>query len=731
MQRVTYIGIGASAGGLEALQNLLSVLPHRSNFVYIVAQHLSKAHKSLLPGILAKSTRIPVIEPEADELLKSGHLYVISPDMSIEARQNQIVAVKTPDEMAVPHPSIDHIFATLAKSKGADSIGIILSGTGHDGTIGLSAIRAAGGITMAQLPAEAEYEGMPHGAISNNVVDQVLPVSLIGSILLGISSVDGEPTADGLQAIRNLLHLNEQMDLSQYKEKTVWRRIYKRMMLLHLESISEYVRYMVRHSQESRSLYQDLLIGVTRFFRESEAFEALKAQLHSKLENEPERTEFRVWVTACSTGEEAYSVGIMLLELQESLQRKFDIRIFATDIDEIALKSARRGSYSLSALNEMPSHLLQRYFSLKNDRYEVSEVLRNMVLFTHHDLLKDPPFLNMNLISCRNALIYFTPVTQQEVFTIFYNALREQGLLFLGISESASQHVNYFEALDTQWKIYMKEQLANPPKLPKRFFQTYNARQRIQESPVTAEKRFSDIEEIMVRSVYEFFIPASIVVDRQGEIVFTKGKIPYLEFSQGFASLNLFRNLHPALHHELRLLIQESNLDTNPIVSKFVELTDIREQPVFVRALAMPVWLKPDNRVTMIYFQEISSDEMIYATGSLATPEESDIIASLQTQLSQTKVQLQALQDEYELLNENMQMVHEELQSSNEELQASNEELETSNEELQSSNDELGKSYLQVNALQKQLTLLLDSTPESVLGFDMQGKHTFVNWAMV
>ncbi len=730
MQRVTYIGIGASAGGLEALQNLLAVLPHRPHFVYIVIQHLSKSHKSLLSEILSKSTRIPVIEPEPNELLKSGHLYVIPPEFTIEARKNRIVAVKTPDALAVPHPSIDNIFATLAKAKGADTIGIILSGTGHDGTLGLSAIRAAGGITMAQIPSEAEYQGMPYGAISSNVVDQVLPISLIGSILRGMSSSDGEPNAEGLDAIRNLLHLNEQLDLSQYKEKTVWRRISKRMMLLHLEKMGEYVRYMVRHPKESRLLYQDLLIGVTRFFRESEAFDALRAQLKNRLEEEPERTELRVWVTACSTGEEAYSVGIMLLELQEALERNFDIRIFATDIDDIALKAARRGSYTIAALNDMPAYLLHRYFSLKDDQYEVSEALRNMVLFTHHDLLRDPPFLNMDLISCRNALIYFTPATQQEVFTIFYNALRKRGILFLGISESASQHVNYFETLDTQWKIYMKEQLVNPPKLPKRFFQTYTARHKTQESPVAvAEQRYSDIEEVMLRSMYAFFIPSSIVVDRQNEIVFTKGKIPYLEFSQGFASLNLFKNLHPDLHHEVRLLIQQSNLDNAPAVSKFVELTDVRERALFVRALAIPVWFKSDNRMTMIYFQELSSDEMIYEGGSLALPNESDLVASLQTQLSQTKVQLQALQDEYELLNENMQMMHEELQSSNEELQASNEELETSNEELQSTNEELGKSYLQVKTLQKQLTLLLNSTPEAVMGFDMQGRHTFVNRA--
>jgi len=728
MKDITYIGIGASAGGLRALQELLTLVPANNSFVYIIFQHISKDHKSQLSSLLSSVTSIPIIVPNEDSEFRPGNIYIIPPACSLGIKNQQLYVSKCSLEAPAPHPSIDQGFVTLAQMPNAKSIGIILSGTGHDGTEGLKSIHTMGGITIAQLPSEADFEGMPRQAINAKTVDQVLPIASIAEVLHIFSRNEDNSEEDLLEGIRVLLYASEGIDLDNYKEKTVWRRIKKRMLMLHIDTVANYFSYMIGHNNESRLLYQDLLIGVTCFFREKEAFASLTNILRKKIITLSQNSEFRIWVPACSTGEEVYSVTIVLLELLEEANFKLNIKVLATDIDDIALKAARLGRYSLDAFEEFPLHLREKYFTKYHNSFEVIEKIRKMVLFTHHDLLQDPPFLKTDLISCRNALIYFKASTQQEIFTLFYSSLKDDGLLFLGISENATQHVSYFDPIDTQWKIYKKSKLSKTPKIPKRFFRTLSRPNLTDYAHVPTENHFSELEKLIVKSTYEFFIDSAIVINEHDEIIFKKGKIPYLEFSDGFTSLNVFKNLHPALRHEMRTLLQ--NLNTSDIESKytkFVEIKDMGSNSVFVRVMAKGVLVKPNNLFTLIYFQELKDDELLYAGGTLEIPDESKLIASLQTQLSQTTTQLQFLQDEYELLNENMQMVHEELQSSNEELQASNEELETSNEELQASNEELRLSYNNVNNLQKKLKLILDATPEGVLGFDKKGKHTFVN----
>jgi len=728
MATFKYIAIGASAGGLTALQNLLEKLPKTTNFIYIIVQHRSTEHKSLLAEILGKITTIPVIEPQDKEILKKGNIYLISSTLHIvDDEKENIVAQSIVEPLTLPRPSIDDVFTSLAKHRGTQSIGIILSGTGHDGTKGLRAIKSNGGICIAQEPQEAEYGDMPKTAIDADAINQVLSIQGIAKILSILGNEDKNDEKTALEAIRTLLYSNDQIDIGKYKEKTVFRRIHKRMMMLHIDSLEGYVYYLLKHKEESVSLYQDILIGVTKFFREPEAFEALKDTFLSKLKLKKDNDELRVWITACSSGEEAYSIAIMFCELLEHRANNIGIRIFATDIDDKALKEARDGSYKEETLKDIPTNLRSKYFISNGKEVEVNERLKSMIVFTHHDLLQDPPFIKMDLISCRNALIYFTPNIQEEIFSMFHYSLSDEGILFLGISESASHYFNYFSVINNQWKIYQKTQVHNPPKLPKRFFQTFELSQSNEILSEPIKISYSTIEQAISDSIHNFVMLASIVINAKEEIVYTKGEISYLKFSQGFASLNLFKNIHPALHLEVKNALQETQINNTRAISKFVELSDKQQEGFFVRVITESFFIDKNTPLTLLYFQEIRSEEMVYASGRLDTPNEAEFIRSLESQLSQIKSQLRAQEHKLETSRENMQMMHEELQSSNEELQASNEELETSNEELQTSNEDLNRAYLETDLVQKQLLQILESSSEGILGLDLEQKHTFVN----
>lgn len=731
MQESIYVGIGASAGGLHALEKLLSKLPTKMNYVYIIAQHLSPDKESRLANILSKSTTMPVKEATSECKFSSNHVYVIPPSYNLTIKKHRLILEKKPSLEHTTTPSIDTMLESIALYKKNDSVGIILTGAGHDGTIGAKKIKESAGITIAQNPEEAEYESMPKTAIDSGNIDYILDVEDIAdslsSIIMDKRYTQETPTPYALKTIKNLLHEKENFNIHKYKNETIIRRINKRMLLLHISTLDEYLRYLQENPKESRLLYQDILIGVTSFFRDTEAFEALEKELYLYLKDKPEGYEFRVWSIACSTGQEAYSLAMLVSKISKILEKTFKIVMFATDIDNSSLKIAREAYYTKESLNNINKDLLDEYFIPFKQGYKVISSLRDQIVFTEHNLLSDPPFINQDIISCRNLLIYLLPEAQQELFTLFHHSLKEHALLFLGSSESTLVSVQYFFSLDKEHKIYKKENLKQPPKISSHFFSKHTQQKskavayKIESnSPETIEKQISD-------SIFNIFAPNFVLIDKSYSIVYKKGELPFINLNSGFVTLNIIDNISDELKYDMKELLNCAFKSFEIQSTKFIELNLPSSEKTFVRVIAYPLTDVNNSSMLLLYFQELNPQEIQFHTESLLFADESAMIKSLMTQLNDTRENNHLLLDELSVNKENMQLMNEELQSSNEELQSSNEELETSNEELQSSNEELHASILNIQKLQDKLSLILNSTRDGIVGLDIDGNNTFIN----
>lgn len=731
MKEMIYIGIGASAGGLNALQKFVALLPENSNTIYIIAQHLLPDKKSSLADILSHHTQLSVTEIEPSTKFHSNHIYVIPPGCNLILQKHRLVLERS--EILPYHatPSVDILFKSLAGYAGKNSVGILLSGTGHDGTKGMKQIKEAGGVTIAQSPDEAQHKGMPQSAIDAGVVDHVHNVEEIAANLFHLLAQSiTEPSIQDLtplESIHALLRTQERLDLSKYKEETILRRINKRMMFLHLSDINAYAEYLAAHHDEAHLLYQDILIGVTSFFRDPESFTALETSLIEVLQKRPDHSEFRIWCVACASGEEAYTLAIVISEISKRLDKTFDVRIFATDIDDVSLAKARLAEYSRESLEEMDPALLELYFSPTENGYKVNQSLRQNIVFTHHNLLQDPPFINQDLISCRNFLIYILPTAQKEIFALFHYALKLKGLLFLGSSESTLLSLNYFTPMNPQHKIYEKEALQNPPKISNHYFSKHLDQIVDRRAPSISSKGTTTIDEEISKAIFNFFAPHCVIVDRNYTMVYKKGDIPVLRLGDGIPSLNLLHNLDELLRYDVKSLMDRAFVSKSYEVSKFIEISASHESTLFIRAVAYPFEDIQNTPMLMLYFQELGSNDLQFNTAALNLPDESMMLKNLNAQLMTTREELRFLSDELILSKETTQLMNEELQSSNEELQSSNEELETSNEELQSSNEELHASLSHIEKLQNHLTLIFNSSFDGIMGLDIHARHTFVN----
>jgi len=731
MQESIYIGIGTSAGGLHTLEKLLSKLPTKMNYVYIIAQHLSQEKDSLLAHILSKSTTMPVQELTSECKFSSNHVHVIPASHNLTIKKHRLILEKSSSSEYRTTPSIDTMLESIALYKKKDSVGIILTGAGHDGTVGIKKIKEYGGIAIAQSPEEAEYESMPKSAINSGKIDYILDVidiaESLSSIIMDKRYTQETPTPYALKTIKNLLHEKENFNIHKYKNETIIRRINKRMLLMHINTLDEYLTYLQKNPQESRLLYQDILIGVTSFFRDKEAFKSLENELYLYLKDKPEGYELRVWSIACSTGEESYSLAILISKISKRLEKAFKVIIFASDIDNSSLKVAREAYYTKESLNGIDRDLLHEYFVPFKQGYKVISSLRDQIVFTEHNLLSDPPFINQDVISCRNLLIYLLPEAQQELFTLFHHSLKEHALLFLGSSESTLVSVQYFFTLDAEHKVYKKENLKQPPKISSHFFSKHTkqksntvANKIESSSPETIEKQISD-------SIFNFFAPNFVLIDQNYSIVYKKGELPFINLNSGFVTLNIIDNISDELRYDIKELLNCAFKSFEVQSTKFIELSISASEKTFVRVIAYPLTDVNNSSMLLLYFQELQPQEVQFHTESLLFPDESVMIKSLITQLNDTREKNHLLLDELSVNKENMQLMNEELQSSNEELQSSNEELETSNEELQSSNEELHASILNIQKLQDQLSLILNSTRDCIVGLDLDGNHIFVN----
>lgn len=694
------VGLGSSAGGLEALRLFLSNVPaEQGNIAYVVVQHLSPNHKSMMLELLSRETPFDVLEVKSGLLPKANTIYITPPDRDVLLINGLLQLEKASENWIGPKPSIDKFFISLAQEQGDHAVGVILSGTGSDGSQGVRAIRAAGGITIAQKPEEAKFDGMPMSAIQTKGVDYILSAEDMAKEIIHLlrypKSLRVEKEEENeMFTIFDVLHERIGVDFSQYKKSTITRRIERRMAAVKSVSLEDYTNYLKENIDEIELLYRDMLIGVTAFFRDKEAFEGLSEHVREYIKNEHVIDNFRVWITACATGEEAYSLAIILDEIIGS-HSNIHIKIFATDIDEEAIKKAREGIYPEVSISNLSEERLKRYFTQRGNEFEVKPFLKERVIFSRHNILVDPPFVNLDLISCRNLLIYFENDLQKRIFTTFAYALKTHAMLFLGKSETVSASSDYFSTHDSKNKIFKARTTTESRKLL--YPQMINRTKYLKPTQVAPKRQLGTIEDAIRHTLFEFYEDKCAVIDNDFNIHYIKGDLNnLLKLPTGMVQNNILKMLPDGLSLEIRSLVYKANKDESKIV--FPVIAERIEGDSLIRLKLSPLEGYHGNYLMfLLSFEmlELKKNEVVLSPDELSN----DRIIYLEQELIATREHLQTVVEELETSNEELQASNEELQASNEELQASNEELETTNEELQSTNEELQTAYSEIRAL--------------------------------
>jgi two-component system, chemotaxis family, CheB/CheR fusion protein len=733
-RRPLIVGIGASAGGLAAFKSFLANMPTAPGMVFVLVQHLAPDHKSLLVELLGAKSPLPVITAVDGVAVKENRVYVIPPDATLTIRDG-VLRLETPAPARQNRRPIDSFFVSLAEDQGECAVGIILSGVGSDGSLGIRAIKAHGGLTIAQ--AEFDHHalsGMPHSAAATGMVDHVLPVEAMPDKLADYQShmngVAGCKDGDGvrkdirdhLTEITALLHASVKHDFNGYKESTLIRRLQRRMQVLQLDTIDAYIERLKADPDEAKSLFREVLIGVTEFFRDPDAFEALKTlAIRPMLAAKRPGDSVRIWVAGCSTGEEVYSIAILLKEALSALSNPpaLDIKIFATDIDTHALSLARSGRFQKTTAGLSPERL-KRWFSQDGNDVCALPEIREMCIFSAHSVIKDPPFSKLDLISCRNLLIYFDNELQGRVTRTFHFALKAGGTLFLGPSESIGRYGNFYTVLDKKHRILERHNsgrnMAPPfqsPGVPAA--STVLSPEATISAPVTTDDRIDK----SVRRVMEQYAPAYFVIDRNYEILRFSGSEArhYLEPSPGTANLQLFSNLQKSLRPAVRAAVASAVESRKSFVTDNLTIRiDGKTRNVTLIVEPIIETLGKDRGICVVAFRDVAPS-IVAAQGTIAALDAPVATTALENELNATRFQLRAASDELETAIEDMKSTTEEFQAVNEELQSSNEELETAKEEMQSINEELQTVNSELSGkndetmrLNNDLKNLLDST---------------------
>lgn len=702
---MTVVGIGASAGGLEALTSLISGLPLKNNTAYVLAQHLSPTHKTMLVDLLSRETSMRVKSAEHGEILQSDIFYITPPNKNIEIDgRNQIILSPPEQNSFMPKPSVNRLFISIAENKKDKAIGIILSGTGTDGAQGMRAINSEGGITFVQKPGSEKYGGMPMAAINGCHVDIVIEPEKMGQELIEIAKIPRAEVLkkhqltqknDDITTIFDLLYSYKKVDFSLYKKTTLGRRIERRMVALKVANLSNYVAKIKEDKREVEFLYKDILIGVTKFFRDAEAFASLEEKINDYLDANPDTDDFRVWVAGSSTGEEAYSIMIIIQELLNKRNQSLPFRVFATDIDEEAIQIARKGLYSKASMLDVKKEYIDRYFTVNNDEFEIHKDLREKVVFSFHNLLADPPFKQLDLVVCRNLLIYINLEAQKYVMPTFHYSLNINGLLFLGMSENATNFEHYFAPVDKLNKIFKSVAVSkrNHRALPlKSHVMSYGQSQK----PFIEDNQ-PPIHELVITEASKLLMPKIIVANEQLEVIYKKGKFDFITVPEGYVTYNLYKIIDPRLSIDIRKLVNTANAENSVVVSEYIPLPADDDEFRFLQIHLIPV-INNHSKIYIFYFNDISNLDFPHLDNKQYVPGSNSL---LELELNRTKEHMQTLIEEMETTNEELQSTNEELQSSNEELQSTNEEMETSNEELQSTNEELHIAYAELKEIHK------------------------------
>jgi len=735
------IGIAASAGGLEAITQLVKNLPAQAKASYVIAQYMSPTHKSLLCALIGRETELPVIElTQEDRVPLPDTIYITPPNCDVILDGGKLGLRDSGGPPGTPQPVADRLFKSLADECGDRCVGVVLSGTGSDGSAGIRAMRDCGGVTIAQEVGTAKYEGMPASAIHTGCIDLTLPPDMIGQQLTRILSnprdlADLHSLASASSKLQDLYHIllsRTGVDFRDYKETTINRRIARRMVALGIDRYEAYVAHCRDNDSEVDALYKDMMISVTRFFRDQTQFNRL-AQVIAAMVKDRAGRPLRVWVAGCATGEEAYSIAILFAEALGGIEwlTKDRVQIFATDIDTKALEVARRGLYPLSAANDVPRAYVETYLNVGGDTVEVHKQLRSVVLFSRHNIIQDPPFINIDLISLRNLLIYFGASLQEKVLSRMAYALVPDGKIFLGTSETVGAMHGHFETLSLPDRLYSKRGLRqSSARLPSSFLPLPIAsRDMPQPARTQVKPRGSEMFDALSRVL----APNGFIATRDSEIIRIIGDISHVtELNESSALLRLSTKI---LKSDLRA--EAASLITLCLRSRSMRsgLWHSIAGPGFdqTRLTCYPLLAENEGEDHVLFAVETrAAHTRTPATPDIRDQDRMQYVRQIEDEIASTREALQQTIEELQTSNEELQSVNEEMQATNEELQATNEELETSNEELQATNEELitVNEEMQINATELQqlmieLDAILRATPYPTLVVDpaLQIRH--------
>ena len=681
------VGIGASAGGLEALQQFLTFLPGDTGMAFVIIQHLSPDHKSLLADILSKDTTMPVVEAEDGMRVERNHIYMIPPKYNLEI-VSDILRLRTYNYRNINHP-IDIFFRSLAAAYENRAVAVIMSGTGSDGTNGIRSIKDKNGVIIVQSPESAKFDGMPRNAIATGFVDLVLNPDSIAREMRHIAASmvdagnklqlsDGDLMVQVFSILRNVTNVN----YTYYKQTTILRRIERRIVVTHNRNLQEYVKYLSNNPDEARLLAKEVLIGVTSFFRDPDYFDVLKDRvIYDLVKNASASEQIRVWVAGCSTGEEAYSIAILFAEVMEEMGVRRDVKIFATDLDADSIAVAGRGIYGDNISEDVSVARLSRYFSRKGNHYIVGHDIRKMIVFAQHNVLQDPPFGKLDLISCRNLLIYFQNILQRNLFAIFHMALKDRGYLFLGRSESVIDYDDVFRVVCANEKIFVHNASGKAPSHEHITYSMQGVENNMDSAGILhnvpePELTFNSGELDM--RILEVMMPASVLVDEKNQLVHTYGDCKeFITFPVGAVTLDIFS----LVRSELKIAVSKA-------------LKESREKQERVAYEGIPIRLDGKNELISLVGQplrdRLGSETGMTVLAFLRTREQTDDIKMEQYKIdSAASERITDLEKDLHMAQDSLKKTVSELESVNAELQAANEELLTANEELQSSNEEL------------------------------------------
>ena len=707
------VGIGASAGGLKALEKFFDNMPPKENIAFVVVQHLDPKHESLMPGLLEKHTQMKVSTAKNGQKVEPNHIYVKPPGKDVVVNCRTLY-LQEPSEGKGVQLTIDIFFRSLAEDLGELAICVILSGAGSDGTLGLKSIKGEGGMAMVQEETQAEYDGMPRSAINTGLVDYVLPVEKmpeqLATYIRHLSEVPGkiesdeEKTERSVKRILTSVRLATGHDFSNYKRSTVHRRIARRMAVQQISDLRHYAQYLRQNPAEIEELFKDLLINVTNFFRDSAAFEILEKKALPHLLEQKRKWEeeldapLRIWVPGCGTGEEAYSIAMLLVEAMERQGIHFRVQIFATDISNETIEFGRTGVYPDNIAADVSTERLKRFFKKEKENYRIDRQIRELVVFAIHDLTRDPPFSRLDMVSCRNVLIYLNTSLQKKIIPLFHYSLREGGILFLGSSEGVGEFTGFFGTIDKKHKIYsnkktedhhaLLDHLIHRTGLP--FGEPVRGARGLGRRE-TGEPELN-IRRLVEQSIMRKYAPPSVLVDGKFQILYFYGDTSnYLKPPWGEPRFDLLRMVSEGLHFKLDKALREVKGNKQPLTLENLRIQHNHEF-LTVDVVLTPL---PETRgradLVLITFEEKKPPKESEAEEAQAEEEESEDLrlTQIRNELAATRQELQATIEELETSNEELKSANEELQANNEELQSTNEELESAKEELQSTNEEL------------------------------------------